>query len=291
MQFKIIGNLSEIWDQYQGYILDLWGVVHDGHDPYGGVVECLRQLQDLKKQVVFLSNAPRRSWVVKDLLLKMGIDSSLYQHLITSGDDAYESLKTRTFHPYKNLGKRCFYFGLPKDHHMLEGNGLEEVSDIKNADFILAIHTFVMGEGLKRYESLLRQGVQKNIPLICVNPDLVVHIKGEEHICAGTLAEWYKKEGGIVYYHGKPHPDIYERALGLFSGLKNSQILCIGDSLKTDVKGALEMGLDVAFVPGGIHKADLSWEMGNLPSKTSLEHLFEREKLCPTYVIPGLICS
>ena len=291
MQFKIINNLSEIWNQYQGYILDLWGVVHDGHDPYPGVIHCLKQLQALKKQVIFLSNAPRRTDVVKDLLLNMGIGPSLYQDLITSGEDAYEALRTRDFLDYKKLGTRCLYLGLPKDHHMIEGNGLREVRDIKDADFIMAIHTFAMGDELERYILLLKQGIQRNIPLICVNPDLVVHIKGEEYICAGTLAQWYAREGGIVYYHGKPYPAVYEHAFRSFHGIRSSQILCIGDALKTDVKGALNMGLDVAFVPGGIHKADLSWEMGHLPSKTSLEDLFKREKICPTYVIPGLICS
>ncbi|QYU66576.1 hypothetical protein J4558_16545 [Leptolyngbya sp. 15MV] len=74
----ILDGIATLADRYDGFILDLWGVVHDGRAPYPGVAEALGALKARGKRVVFLSNAPRRSHVVEALLTGMGLDRALW---------------------------------------------------------------------------------------------------------------------------------------------------------------------------------------------------------------------
>ncbi len=283
MSFKIIKGLSDIWKDYEGYVVDLWGVIHDGETLYPEVLKTLEALRDQKKRVVFLSNAPRKSKFVKERLSELKISSDLYRGIVTSGDDAFDAL-TETYIP--KFGPCAFFLGGEKDRHMLDAKGLKEVPSFEEADFILGIHIYHSKDSLEHYIPLLEKGLSKKIPFICVNPDLIVHLQGEEVICAGTLADWYKDQGGDVFSHGKPHASIYDRALTLLGVEDKSKILCIGDSLRTDVTGALGHGLDVAFISRGIHKSECSETAENEPLERDLEALFQRCNVTPTYVLP-----
>ncbi|MBS0184942.1 MAG: TIGR01459 family HAD-type hydrolase [Proteobacteria bacterium] len=283
MSFKIIKGLSDIWEDYNGYVVDLWGVIHDGKVLYPDVLRSLEELRTLKKQIVFLSNAPRKSIFIKERLSDLKIDPHLYKGLITSGDDALGAM-IETYIP--NFGCHAFFIGGEKDRHMLDVPGLKEAISIEKADFILGIHTFSWEDSLEDYMALLEKGLKKNIPFVCVNPDLIVHIQGEELICAGTLADWYESQGGKVFSHGKPHKSVYERALNVLEIENKSKILCIGDSLRTDVTGAVQQGLDVAFIPAGIHKFECLETGKDLPFEKNLRNVFQKHGKVPTYVLP-----
>ncbi|HQS84796.1 MAG: hypothetical protein B7Y25_07785 [Alphaproteobacteria bacterium 16-39-46] len=283
MSFKIIKGLSDIWENYDGYIVDLWGVIHDGHVLYPDVLRSLAELRALKKQVVFLSNAPRKSKFIKDRLSELKISPDLYRGIVTSGDDAFETM-IETYIP--KFGHRAFFLGGEKDRHMLDAKGLNEATSLEEADFILGINTYKGEDSLETYTPLLEKGLTKGIPFICVNPDLIVHIKGQEIICAGTLADWYKSQGGDVFYHGKPHGPVYKRALNTLDVEDKSKILCIGDSLRTDVTGALGQGLDVAFITGGIHKSECLETKNELSFEKNLEQVFQKHGKVPTLVLP-----
>jgi ribonucleotide monophosphatase NagD (HAD superfamily) len=95
--------------------------------------------------------------------------------------------------------------------------------------------------------------------MICANPDRVVH-RGERLIyCGGALADLYGALGGEVVMAGKPHPAIYGLCLAQAQVLTHRaepRVLCIGDGIATDVKGAERGGLDCLFISGGIHGAE-----------------------------------
>ena len=58
---KILDGVASLADRYDGFILDIWGVIHDGKKPYAGVAEALGTLKARGKRIALLSNAPRRS--------------------------------------------------------------------------------------------------------------------------------------------------------------------------------------------------------------------------------------
>ena len=75
--------------RYDGFILDLWGVIHDGITAYPGVTDTLQRLKDRGKHVLLLSNAPRRVSEIVAAMEKMGVPRALYDDFISSGEAAY----------------------------------------------------------------------------------------------------------------------------------------------------------------------------------------------------------
>jgi HAD superfamily hydrolase (TIGR01459 family) len=238
--------------QYDGFIIDLWGVIHDGVNPYPGAVDCLRQLQG--RPVLLLSNAPRRAYAAQKMLRRMGIADALYGGILTSGEAVWLALRDRTDPWFARLGRRAFLLGPERDRNVLAGLDLETASSPEGADFV--VNTGPDDErdptALAPFLPTLEQCLAARLPMICANPDLEVIRGGERILCAGALAEHYAVIGGDVRSIGKPHPAIYDLALQTL-GVPRNRILAIGDSLRTDIAGAAAAGIDAAWVLGGIH--------------------------------------
>ena len=283
---RYLSGISDIVDDYDGFVLDLFGVTHDGKTPYPGVLECLKKLKEKGKKIIFLSNAPRRSWVVKDRISGMGITSSFYDEVISSGEETYENLKSSNDPFYQSLGRKCYHIGTEKDASLFEGQDLERVSRIEDADFILVSDLPKAEDSPEDFKDVLMQALKYNLPMVCANPDHIVHIVGKAQYCAGALAALYEEMGGRVKYHGKPYPSIYDFVRDHFP--KGSKLLAVGDSFLTDVAGAHNAHMDVAFVGGGIHAEDLNVKYGELPGESEMEKLCVENELYPTYVLPGL---
>jgi len=94
--------------------------------------------------------------------------------------------------------------------------------------------------------------------MVCVNPDLGVILGDQVHQCAGTLAQYYESLGGLVHYHGKPFDSVYKSTLQKFPTPDKKRTLAIGDSLRTDIKGAFDFGIDSILVLSGLdaHHSD-----------------------------------
>src|SRR5579872_3133206 len=84
MNLRFIAGLREIAFDYDGFVLDLWGVLHDGSTPYPGVLDALSRLKSAGKRIVILSNAPRRAALVAKRMSEIGIEPSLYHHVHSS---------------------------------------------------------------------------------------------------------------------------------------------------------------------------------------------------------------
>src|SRR3546814_6063530 len=91
-------SLSAVADRYDAFIIDLWGVMHDGLRAYPAAVEALRQLRRAGKRSVVLSNAPRRAAVIAKRNAEIGIPEDLPDHLLSSGEDAWQHLKIGRAH-------------------------------------------------------------------------------------------------------------------------------------------------------------------------------------------------
>lgn len=239
--------------RYDGFIVDLWGVVHDGVKPYPGVAECLTRLREAGKRVVFLSNAPRRAETVAAGLAGMGIDAGLFTGVMSSGEAVHRALRDRT-EEFASLGRRFVHLGPARDRGVFAGLDLDEVARAADAEFLLNTGPDD-GEAQQNpafYAEVLQESLRAGLPMVCANPDLEIVRDGRRIICAGLLAELYQGQGGTVIQRGKPDPAIYAPVLEML-GCRKDRVLAVGDSLRTDIAGARAAGVDSCWVLSGIH--------------------------------------
>ena len=241
MTKKVIKGLREIYQKYDAFFIDLWGVMHNGFHLYPGAIEVIENLYKLKKRFVLMSNAPRPSENVEKFLLNMKMEKIFTKNVFTSGQAALKSLQQKVY------GKNFYHLGPERDTSLFKGFERDKKS-LKSADFILCTGFLENNEdSLDFYKNLLKNYTQ--LKMICTNPDLIVHRGSKKEYCAGTLAEIFKKLGGTVVYFGKPYPEIYK-----FCMKKNETVLVIGDNIRTDIKGANNMKFDSLFITSGVHK-------------------------------------
>ncbi|WP_449686966.1 TIGR01459 family HAD-type hydrolase [Aerophototrophica crusticola] len=219
MTLPIHVGLSQVADRYDGFILDLWGVVHDGVAPYPGVPECLAALKARGKKICLLSNAPRRVAAAKAKLDGMGLDAGLYDFLYTSGEASFEALRDPPDAWHAALGPRLFHIGPPRDNDVYDSlPGRVRVDTPDQADFVVNTGIDDFDETLADYEPVLQACAARRLPMLCANPDLVVVVGTKMVICAGELARRYEELGGSVAWHGKPFPSVYRRCFQLLGG-------------------------------------------------------------------------
>ncbi|WP_027289681.1 TIGR01459 family HAD-type hydrolase [Rhodovibrio salinarum] len=280
-------GLEELADGYDAFILDLWGVLHDGLRAYPEAVEALYALKARGKQLLLLSNAPRRTEDLARQMANLGLPEDSYHHLMSSGQDAYVHLRDRPCTWYRELGRRMLHIGPPHDANMREGLDVSVVSDVQFAEFVLNTGPALHATEIGALEPVLRQAADRELPMICANPDIRVMRGDSVELCAGALAKRYQELGGEVRYHGKPYQGIYDSCFQLLGDPDPKRTLAVGDTLHTDIEGANRVGIDSAFVPGGINAGDLGIRMGELPETDRLTALFAREGQSPTHVLPA----
>ena len=240
---KKLKHLSEIFDLYDAYIIDLWGVIHDGVVLNLNAMEVVKNLTEKKKRITFLSNAPRPNENVIKFLKKLKMKEQYFKYVLTSGEAALKSLGANTF------GVKYYHLGPERDMSLLKGLEKNKTS-LKNCDFILCTGLFDGHEdNLNYYRELLKEHTSKKI--ICTNPDLIVHRGNEKEYCAGAVAEIFESLGGKVVYFGKPYQEVYNMCLK-----EGEKTFVIGDNLKTDIKGANNLNLDSLFITSGVHRAE-----------------------------------
>ena len=282
-------GLASLAERYDGFILDLWGVLHDGVRPYPGALECMRQLKRRGKRVLILSNAPRRADEVARRSARIGITPDLYDHLLSSGEETWRSLSTRPDAWYAALGSRAFLLTAARDRGMLEGLDLVVAAEVAAADFIFCTGVEGPRDRVADFEPALAAGAAAGLPMVCANPDFEVVRGGVREICAGALALRFETLGGVVRYHGKPHPSIYRTCFDLLGVAERRRILAIGDSLRTDIAGAAAAGIDSLLITGGIHAEELGAAAGRTPDPTTLAAVCARAGQRPTAAAGALV--
>jgi HAD superfamily hydrolase (TIGR01459 family) len=283
-EVPVIRGLREIASDYDALIVDLWGVIHGGVEPYPGVLETLAELRAAGLPVGLLSNAPRRSRMVAKRLDEIGVPADAYDRLVTSGEAAHDALAARSG-VHADLGNRYFYLGPHWDTDLAEGLDYLRVDTVGQADFLLTVGLFDEADPLTAYDALFDEARARGLVMLCVNPDLVVHRQsGITSPCAGLLAHHYAGQGGRVIYHGKPDPGVFHRCADEL-GAAQARVLVVGDSLTTDVKGAVAAGYDSLWVTRGIYAAELGIEPGDEPDPDRIVEVCARHGHWPTAAI------
>jgi HAD superfamily hydrolase (TIGR01459 family) len=251
---RFVERLRDLVDGVEVVLSDIWGVVHNGLEAFPEACEALHTYRQRGGTVILITNAPRPADSVQRQLRKLGVADETYDAIVSSGD------LTRHFvsdHP----GKKMFWLGPERDNSIYRG--LEaEIGPLEQADYIVCTGLFDdETETPEDYRAMMLQARERKLPLICANPDIVVE-RGDRLIyCAGAIAELYRELGGEVTFYGKPHRPIYERAMALAAERRGhpaplDRVLAIGDSVRTDLTGALGFGIDCLFVTRGIHSEE-----------------------------------
>jgi HAD superfamily hydrolase (TIGR01459 family) len=277
----IVDGLAGLAGDYDGFIVDLWGTVHNGVAPLPGAIDCLENLKATGKPVLILSNAPRRAADVTERMRAMGIPDASYDAVFSSGEAAHIALRDRPDRFHAGLGRACFMLGPPDDDSVIAGLDYERVDSIKAAHFILAIGAYRAGDTARDYDGMLSGATERRLAMVCANPDMEVLRGGAREICAGAIAARFETFGGEVHYHGKPHAPIYEASLERMGLARDARVLAIGDALPTDVKGANAAGFDALLITGGIHAETLGIEAGEVPEPAALQALMAKHGTRP----------
>jgi HAD superfamily hydrolase (TIGR01459 family) len=251
-------GFAALADRFDGFILDLWGVIHDGVTAFPSAVDCLYRLRAAGKPTLLLSNVPRPNRDAQALMQRMGIADDLYTDILTSGEAVRRALQNPPDLWWAELGQRVFHLGPERDRGVLDGLSFISVPSPAAANFVLNTgpDDHRNPSDMAEFEPVLQECARHHLPMICANPDLVVVRGGVRVLCAGALAERYREVGGDVRSLGKPDPAIYQPVLERL-GLPPDRILAVGDALHTDIAGAEGVNIAACWVIGGIHGAML----------------------------------
>lgn len=261
-------GFAPLAERYDGFVLDLWGVIHDGVNAFPHAVETLRQLRASNKRTLLLSNVPRPNAAVQAMMQRMGIEDALYTDILTSGEAVRRALQSPPDLWWAELGRRVFHLGPARDLPVLHDLPLERVPEPAEADFVLNTgpDDHRNPSDMNEFEPVLQDCAKHRLPMICANPDLEVIRGGVRVLCAGSLALRYQELGGDVRSLGKPDPAIYQPVLQQL-GLPPPRVLAVGDSLRTDIAGAAGVDLDACWVLDGLHGAALRDAGGGLDTE------------------------
>ena len=250
-EVPVIDAIGELGSEYRAWLVDIWGVMHNGRDAFARAVRATRAFRSSGGIVLLLSNSPRPSDAVQAQLRGLGVPDDAYDATVTSGDLTRHELA-------KHEGARVYHLGPERDRPIFGGLDIQLV-DENAAELIVCSGLFDdETETPDDYTDLLAGLAARNIQMICANPDHRVERGYELIYCAGALAAVYEEMGGSVIYAGKPHRPIYDLALECIAELAGGpipreQILAIGDGVNTDMEGAASFGVDAVFVASGLH--------------------------------------
>lgn len=293
----ILPCIAHISDNFQGILLDAYGVFWGGNDVglMPGSKASMAKLVSEGKIVGILSNSTQLAAKEVNKLHLHGLCQGKHFHfLITSGEIArYTFLHEKQ--PFETPRKKFWLFGGPHPRFsphedIFQGTCYTETPEIDDADFAYISIPHIDGEDQVNPE-LFRSEVEKlklkNLPAVCPNPDQFAH-EGKPPqpvVRQGSIAKMYEEMGGQVFYIGKPHNKAFATAMNHFKmhHLANpSKILMVGDTPGTDIQGANRFGMPSALVLTGI--------MADRISKHGIQAALKRipDQDTPTYLLQRL---
>jgi len=278
---KIVRSIEALSDDSNVWFVDIWGVMHNGVQPFAGAVEACRRFRAHGGIVVLVSNAPRPAAAVAAGLDLVGVPRDAYDAIQSSGDTARGLIAAVA-------GQPVYHLGPERDLPIYDGLGVTRAGPIDAGVIVCTGLVDDETESAQTYAGLLSGFAARKLPMICANPDLTVERGGRIIPCAGAVAALYEGMGGEVRYAGKPYPPIYEAAFAIVAELAahpvpRERILAIGDGVRTDIAGAAAMGIRSVYIASGVH-------LGATPlSEQSLANLFSGVAMKPVAAMTGLI--
>ncbi len=282
-------GLSEIAERYQGFIIDQWGVLHDGGEPYPGALECLRSLRAMGVRIVLLSNSGKRAAFNQKRLAAMGYDDSLYDAVVTSGEACWQAMRDKTEPGFVDLGDKCYLWARGGDLSHVDGLDMQAVDNAADADFLFLAGVPDYAE-IDTYLPVLEVSAKRGLPLICANPDIIaIYPNGGRGMAPGGVAKRYEEMGGKAIYVGKPHRPVYELCLRKLDGIAKSAILGIGDSMQHDIAGGNSIGIDTTLLTHGVLRDAFAKADEEAGRQAVIDRLETEYRARPRWVLPSFI--
>ncbi|HYZ45349.1 MAG TPA: TIGR01459 family HAD-type hydrolase [Xanthobacteraceae bacterium] len=280
-----IAHFAPFAGDYDVALCDVWGVVHNGVVAAPDACDALTRFRERGGTVVLITNAPRPGErVARTILDRLGVPQAAYDGIISSGDVTRALIAARA-------GARVFHIGPERDLPLFDGLAAPMVP-LERADYVVCSGLLDdTVETPRDYEDLVARMRARALPMICANPDVVVERGDTLVYCAGAIADLYAAAGGEVVYAGKPYRPIYEQAVRLAEAARGQRVdhhrlLAIGDSVRTDLKGAAAFGIDALFVTAGIHAEELGDRSD--PDAATLSGIFAAAGVAPKAVMHRL---
>lgn len=249
----ILANGKDLLERYDVLFCDVWGVVHDGHAALPPAADALMRFRKKGGTIILVSNAPVPNHQVAVMLDERRLPRDAWDAIVSSGDLALEHIDEKRFETLLPIG--------PQDRDAALFERVETLSaSMPDADAILCSGlNDDLNETADDYRGLLEKALEHELPFVCANPDLVVDVGGKLYLCAGAIADLYQHLGGEVFWAGKPFAIAYDAARTKAQEIRQAdvaadKILVVGDSVRTDLQGAQNFGVDALFIAGGIHR-------------------------------------
>jgi HAD superfamily hydrolase (TIGR01459 family) len=281
---KLTDNFSALAPGYDAVLSDVWGVLHNGIAAFPESGDALVRFRAQGGTVVLISNAPRPGDFVARMLDNMRVPREAYDDIVTSGDVTRDYVAGRP-------GERILHIGPERDHGIFEGLDAP-IAPLESADYVICTGLFDDDtETPETYRPLLEQIRARGLFMVCANPDKVVERGDRLVYCAGAVADLYGEMGGEVLYAGKPYGPIYQLGRAKIAAARGREVtlprlLAIGDSVRTDFRGAIDLGVDCLFVTAGIHAEELGDR--DAPDPKALAAIFEGAGQLPKAVTKRL---
>jgi len=276
-----IRGLSELAPSYDAILCDVWGVLIDGTRHFPRAAEALREFRAGGGTVALITNASRPSAGVARQLDGLGLPRDSYDAIVSAGELTLQEIVARR-------GQACHHLGPPRDAGLFEtaarlAGAPLRMTNLQDADYVVCTGLVDEdNETPKDYDARLNAMLERDLTMVCANPDIVVEVGGRLYFCAGALARRYQDMGGKVLTFGKPHLPIYAAARARIAEHNSAaaHVLAIGDGAETDLAGAGRAGVDCLFVTSGVHRDELYGPSGEL-DPAALERLFALAKARP----------
>ena len=298
MSFEIFPSPAQISSSYRGILLDAYGVFWGGNafGPLPGAKEVMAEWVLQGKVVGILSNSTQLAPKEISKIEAHGILLGKHFHFFITSGELVRGVLLEQALPFKTPRNTFCLLGNPhprfsSHERLFEKTVYRETSDISEADFLYISTPHLHGEDQvdpKLFQKEVEKIAEKKLPALCPNPDLFAHEGNPPKavVRQGSIAALYEQMGGEVFYFGKPHSIAYTAALKRFqeygiTALK--EILMIGDTPETDIRGAKNAGIPSALLTQTGIMADRIQRYGQ---QTALKSLSPQD--LPEYLIEHL---
>jgi HAD superfamily hydrolase (TIGR01459 family) len=247
--------------------------------------DALMRARATGKVVILITNAPRPGESVIRQIDHLHVPREAYDGIVSSGDVTRDVIAHRK-------GQSICHIGPERDHAIFKDLNVE-FAPLEKADYIVCSGLYDDEiDKPEDYRARLEIALRRKLFMVCGNPDLVVERGSRLVYCAGSIADLYATMGGEVLYAGKPYRPIYDMALAkaeaaLGRKVDRSRVMAIGDSVRTDLKGARAFGVDMLFIAAGIHAEEFGGR--DMPQRDAMKTVFAAAGEMPTAVMKHLV--
>lgn len=282
----------EIAENFDVLLFDNYGVVTFGQGISKTVLKQMEKLKEMGKTIIILSNSSASVVASETKYASKGLLKGVhYDKILTSGEYASEVVRRGKL-PVQ--GKKMFVFGTanfgrPEDKlpDMFKGSGYTVVDNLSEADFIYCGVPQLNGEDrtvLEDFIPKIKECLDSGLTMVCSNPDWRANEGGRFVVRSGLISKVYNELGGNTIVFGKPGSGMYNVALrGL--NVSKDKVLMVGDTLRTDILGAVHAGIKSCLVvEGGMTEYTLK-ERGREVTMANVVGLaYQDEGIVPDYI-------